>query len=122
MKFPQPVLKVLLLAGVVLAVVSWSSRPVAPKPHKVRLARLVIDPTQLAHYKVLLREGVETAMQKEPGVLALYAVFEKKRPNHLTILEMYADEAAYQAHMGVVKQIGENRRLRESLYWLNSYN
>jgi 4-carboxymuconolactone decarboxylase len=38
-------------------------------------------------------------MQKEPGVLTLYAVFEKERPNHLTILEMYADEAAYQAHI-----------------------
>lgn len=31
--------------------------------------------------------------------MTLYAVFEKKRPNHLTILEMYANEAAYQMHV-----------------------
>jgi 4-carboxymuconolactone decarboxylase len=29
----------------------------------------------------------------------LYAVFEKGKPNHLTILEMYADTAAYKAHL-----------------------
>ncbi|OUJ70477.1 antibiotic biosynthesis monooxygenase [Hymenobacter crusticola] len=87
------------MVGVALIVGSWNSKPAAPTPQKVRLARLVIDPAQLARYKVLLKEGVEAAMQKEPGVLTLYAVFEKKRPNHLTILEMYADEAAYQAHI-----------------------
>jgi hypothetical protein len=32
-------------------------------------------------------------------VLSLYTVFEKKRPNHLTILEVYASKAAYQAHL-----------------------
>jgi len=59
----------------------------------------VVDSTRLESYKTLLKEGVTAAMSKEPGVLSLYAVFEKKRPNHLTILEVYASEAAYQAHL-----------------------
>lgn len=37
-------------------------------------------------------------MKVEPSVLTLYAVFEKERPTRVTILEIYADTAAYQAH------------------------
>ena len=92
-------LKAALLVGVATAAISWSAKPQAQKPQKVRLARIVVDSTRLDSYKALLKEGVEAAMHKEPGVLSLYAVFEKKKPNHLTILEVYADEAAYQAHL-----------------------
>lgn len=92
-------LSAVLLIGVALAAASSSAKLVAPKPQKVRLSRIVVDSTQLASYKALLKEEIEASVQKEPGVLTLYAVFEKKRPNHLTILEMYANEAAYQAHL-----------------------
>ena len=88
-----------LLLAVATATIAWRARPQPQKPQKVRLARIVVDSTQLASYKALLKEGVEAAMRTEPGVLSLYAVFEKKRPNHLTILEVYANEAAYQAHL-----------------------
>ena len=99
MSVSHPILKASLLVGVVLAVASWTAKPAAPKPQKVRLSRIVVDSTRLASYKALLKEEIEASMRKEPGVLTLYAVFERKRPNHLTILEMYADEAAYQAHV-----------------------
>jgi len=65
----------------------------------VRLARLVIDPNQLEQYKAILKEGVETAVQIEPGVLTLFAVQEKDNPTHFTILEIYADSAAYRSHI-----------------------
>ncbi len=65
----------------------------------VRLAKLVIDSTQLDKYKALLKEGIETAVRVEPGVLTLYAVSEKENPTHFTILEIYANTAAYQAHL-----------------------
>jgi quinol monooxygenase YgiN len=65
----------------------------------VRLARLIIDPAQLDDYKLLLKEGVETALKVEPGVLTLYAVSEKQNPSHFTILEIYADSAAYKSHL-----------------------
>ncbi len=65
----------------------------------VRLAKLVIDPEQLENYKALLKEEIETSVQLEPGVLTLYAVSEKDNPTHITILEIYADKAAYQLHV-----------------------
>jgi 4-carboxymuconolactone decarboxylase len=65
----------------------------------VRLAKLVIDSAQLDRYKAALKEGIETAMRVEPGVLTLYAVSEKDHPTHFTILEIYKDKVAYEAHL-----------------------
>lgn len=92
-------LKAALLIGGVITALSCNQQPAVSRPQKVRLAKLVVDSTQLDQYKALLKEGVEAAMQKEPGVLSLYAVFEQKRPTHVTILEVYASEAAYQEHI-----------------------
>lgn len=69
------------------------------KGQLVRLAKLVIDSAQLEPYRALLREGIETSVRVEPGVLTLYAVAEKNRPTHITILEIYANEDAYQSHI-----------------------
>lgn len=69
------------------------------KVHVVRLAKLVVDSAQLENYKVLLKEGIETAVRLEPGVLTLYAVSEKDKPTHFTILEIYANAEAYRKHL-----------------------
>ena len=65
----------------------------------VRLARLVIDPAQLESYNALLKEEIETSVKVESGVLTLYAVAEKEKPTHITILEIYADVEAYKKHI-----------------------
>jgi quinol monooxygenase YgiN len=65
----------------------------------VRLAKLVIDSTQLESYNTFLKEEIETSVKVEPGVLTLYAVAEKNDPTHITILEIYSDEHAYRKHI-----------------------
>jgi quinol monooxygenase YgiN len=65
----------------------------------VRIARLVIDSTQLDAYKTALKLHAETALKEEPGVLNLYAVYEKNNPTHITVFEIYANEAAYKSHL-----------------------
>ena len=47
----------------------------------------------------MLKEEIEASMSKEAGVRTLYATEEKERPNVITILEIYADEAAYRNHI-----------------------
>jgi quinol monooxygenase YgiN len=42
----------------------------------------------------LLKEGIETAIRVEAGVLTLYAVYEKDHPTQVTVFEIYADTAA----------------------------
>lgn len=86
---------------IVTIVMLWSTENAAAqrKGQIVRLAKLVIDSAQLESYRAALKEGIETAVRVEPGVLTLYAVAEKDHPDHFTILEIYADSAAYKAHL-----------------------
>ena len=69
------------------------------KVQMVRIAKIIVDPRQLESYKEALTEEIEASLRLEPGVLSLYAVSEKEKPNHITILEIYADSLAYQAHI-----------------------
>ena len=69
------------------------------KNQMVRLAKLVIDSAQLESFKAMLKEEIETSVRVEPGVTTLYAVSEKVRPTHITILEIYADTTAYKSHL-----------------------
>ena len=65
----------------------------------VRLAELQIDPGQLEKYKAALREEIEMSIRLEPGVITLYAVSVRGDPAQIRIFEMYADAAAYEAHL-----------------------
>jgi quinol monooxygenase YgiN len=65
----------------------------------VRIAKLQIDSAQLENYKAALKEHAETAVRVEPGVLTLYAVYEKNKPTHVTVFEIYVSQEAYQAHL-----------------------
>ena len=69
------------------------------KNQMVRLAKLQIDSAQLESYKALLKMEIEMSVRIEPGVLSLYAVSEKNDPTRITILEIYADTAAYKSHL-----------------------
>jgi len=82
-----------------LMVTIVSTNHLLAQDQKVRLAKLVIDSTQLEAYHKLLKEEIEASVEKEPGVLTLYAVSEKEKPTHITILEIYASEEAYKNHI-----------------------
>lgn len=65
----------------------------------VRLAKIQINPAQLKSYNSALKEQMAAAIRLESGVLTYYAVAEKTNPSHITILEIYADMAAYKKHI-----------------------
>lgn len=65
----------------------------------VRFAKLEIDSSKLEEYKAFLKEGIESSIHNEPGVLTMYAVQEEADPTKITVLEIYANEAAYQSHL-----------------------
>jgi quinol monooxygenase YgiN len=65
----------------------------------VRLAIIKIDSLQLKGYNDFLKEEVEASIRLEPGVITLYAVAEKENPQHVTLLETYADSARYKSHI-----------------------
>ena len=69
------------------------------KNQMVRLAKVTVDPLKLDEYNMALKEQMTTAVRVEKGVLTYYAVADKKDLSHITILEIYADTAAYKAHI-----------------------
>ena len=60
------------------------------KPY-VRIAKIVVDSSQLNNYKA--------AVSKEPGVLTLYAVYDKEQSASITVFEIYASVDAYKLHI-----------------------
>ena len=65
----------------------------------VRLSVVVVDPAQLDEYLKFTKECGKTSMREEPGVLMMYSMSDKRQPNRITILEIYADKAAYESHI-----------------------
>ncbi|WP_349437336.1 putative quinol monooxygenase [Pararhizobium sp. A13] len=65
----------------------------------VRMAELEIDPARIEAYTALLAEEVETSVAKEPGVLMLHAVSVNGNPERIRILEVYASQQDYEAHL-----------------------
>lgn len=75
------------------------ARPVSAENNLVRLSKITVDAAQLDAYNAFLKEEIEASMRLEPGVLTLYATAEKDNPYKMTILEIYADRAAYESHL-----------------------
>ena len=65
----------------------------------VRQARLEIDPARRDAYLALLKEEIEASIRLEPGVLMLHATSPKNAPHRIELLEVYASQAAYEAHI-----------------------
>lgn len=82
-----------------LTELSYGSVAAQEKKPVVRIARIVVDAAQLESYKAALKEEIETAVKVEPGVLTLYAVYEKDHPTKVTIMEIYADEGSFKTHL-----------------------
>ena len=65
----------------------------------VRVAEIEIDPARREAFCTALRDEIEASVRIEPGVLALYAVSDKDDPARIVVFEIYADVAAYAAHL-----------------------
>ncbi|MBD1384293.1 antibiotic biosynthesis monooxygenase [Mucilaginibacter rigui] len=91
----------LLLSVTVLVVMLFvvENASAQQKIQMVRLAKIQVDPTQLAQYNAALKLQMTTAVAVEPGVLTYYAVADKNDASRITILEIYADVEAYKAHI-----------------------
>ena len=65
----------------------------------VRLSKVTVDPESLDTYLSFAQECGQRSMAEEPGVIFMYSMSDKKQPNLITILEIYADQAAYESHI-----------------------
>ncbi|WP_341841717.1 putative quinol monooxygenase [Chitinophaga caseinilytica] len=65
----------------------------------VRIAELEIDSVSLPAYKAILAEEAAASIKLEPGVIAIFPMFDKARPAQVRILEIYASREAYESHL-----------------------
>lgn len=63
------------------------------------LFELGVQPTQTARYNQIGEHNIRTSVAREQGTLAMYSVIAKDAPQYNYMVEIYADDAAYQAHL-----------------------
>ena len=65
----------------------------------VRLAEIEVFPEKLEDYLSFAKEVGTVSMATEPGVIGLFSMQDKADPCKVYILEVYADQEAYQSHI-----------------------
>ncbi|WP_460967580.1 carboxymuconolactone decarboxylase family protein [Spirosoma migulaei] len=65
----------------------------------IRIAELEIVLDYLGEYKAILKEEAARSVQLEPGVIAIFPMYEKEKPTQIRLIEVYANQAAYQSHL-----------------------
>ncbi len=65
----------------------------------IRLSELEIDSNYLEEYNKILQEEAGASVRLEPGVIAIFPMYQKENPNQVRILEIYASKAAYESHL-----------------------
>jgi len=65
----------------------------------IRISEIEVHADQLEKYKAILTYEAAASVKLEAGVLAIFPMFQKENPTQVRILEIYADEQAYQSHL-----------------------
>jgi len=65
----------------------------------IRIAKLKIDSVYFDDYLAILKEEAAASLKLEAGVLCIYPMYQKINPTEIRLLEIYANEEAYQLHL-----------------------
>ncbi|QGL63674.1 antibiotic biosynthesis monooxygenase [Stenotrophomonas maltophilia] len=88
-----------MIIGTLISMLAGPFSVGAQEVQMTRLSKITVNADHLPAYRDALAEEVRASMELEPGVLSLYAVFDKEDPTRLTILEIYASRQAYEQHV-----------------------
>lgn len=86
-------------ANILLKHIDQPMLPVIRHDLIIRICEIEIFPEHLEQYKTILKEEAAASLAKEPGVITIFPLFQKEQPTQARIVEIYADKAAYQAHL-----------------------
>jgi quinol monooxygenase YgiN len=104
-KTPYPLISLLSSISMIIGTLSASAQQEIANDHTaegrpmVRMAEIEIDPAYLEEYKVILAEEAVTSVKLEPGVIAIFPMYEAEKPTQVKILEIYASSSAYEQHL-----------------------
>ena len=86
-------------ANVLNKLINKPALPVTAPDMMVRISEIEIIPEFLEEYKSILKEESAVSVKIEPGVIALFAMYQKENPVQVRIVEIYATKEAYQSHL-----------------------
>lgn len=69
------------------------------KDMMIRISEIEIDSNYRKEYNSILQEESRASVQLEPGVIAIYPMYQKENPTQIRILEIYANRKAYESHL-----------------------
>ena len=69
------------------------------KDMMIRISEIEIDSSYLQEYNNILQEESRASVQLEPGVIAIYPMYQKENPTQIRILEIYENRKAYESHL-----------------------
>jgi quinol monooxygenase YgiN len=94
--FPNSLFLQLIFAAIFLTFNDMSAQK---KEMMVRISEIGIHPEYLSEYKAILKEESSASVKLEPGVLAIFPMYQKNDSTQIRILEIYNDNDAYQSHL-----------------------
>jgi quinol monooxygenase YgiN len=65
----------------------------------VRVSEIEIVSSYLEDYKAILKEEAAASVRLEPGVIAIFPMYQREHPTQVRILELYANREAYESHL-----------------------
>ena len=65
----------------------------------VRVSEIEIVSRYLDEYKAILKEEAAASIRLEPGVIAIFPMYQKEHPTQVRILEIYENRKAYESHL-----------------------
>ncbi|WP_053058486.1 carboxymuconolactone decarboxylase family protein [Pedobacter sp. BMA] len=86
-------------ANVLYKLINKPELPVIAADMMVRISEIEVLPDFLEEYKSILKEESAVSVKIEPGVIALFAMYQKENPVQVRIVEIYANKEAYQSHL-----------------------
>ena len=64
-----------------------------------RISEIEIEAAYLDEYRAILKEEAAASVRLEPGVIAIFPMYQKENPAQVRILEVYANREAYESHL-----------------------
>jgi quinol monooxygenase YgiN len=101
--FPRAIRKfTAAVTSALMLTLSGTTYAQEPSAMMVRISEIEIAASQLNQYKAILAEEAQASVQLEPGVIAIFPMYEKESDTTFRILEIYTDRQAYESHLKTV--------------------
>ena len=78
---------------------AYTNKSVQTNAMMIRISEIEIYSNSLGEYKSILQEESRASVQLEPGVIAIYPMYQKENLSQVRNIEIYENTEAYESHL-----------------------